>query len=305
MRQIRMCTLVVSVLTAVSATPLLFAEDQAFKNVQLWYSATGKLPHLDHSSASLIFDDSARRLKVKADKQPLDVGYEAVEKVIFEVTRHQRGGWGAAVLGGLAGALISSGQVNDYWCYMEYNLKGKSRPLLLEIDKGSSENVIGKMKEIFSERVQIPGFPLAALFDRKSLKDLNSKHSLRFHAKNRPLPEARPDKSLVVVVCPRIPGPGSGGFQIKLHANDRVVAVMTDGCYSFCHLDPGKYWLVCQAKALATGLELELEPGKEYYFLLDAISQGALYQLSMHTKELVMFHLNGTVYSEWQRKEQK
>ena len=78
------------------------------------------------------------------------------------------------------------------------------------------------------------------------------------------------DKALVVVVCPPLAArfQGKGGIQYKLHANDRVVAVNTMGTYSFAYLDPGDYLLVSQTET-ANGFHINLEAGKDYYFLQD------------------------------------
>jgi hypothetical protein len=88
-----------------------------------------------------------------------------------------------------------------------------------------------------------------------------------------------------------------------LHANDNVVAVNRAGTYSFAYLDPGKYKLVSQSEN-ANGFEMQLEAGKEYYFLQNTF-QGALKWdtgLSRNSPELVMYELNGAYYSRWKQK---
>ena len=92
---------------------------------------------------------------------------------------------------------------------------------------------------------------------------MKSKHKMKADKKNHPLPELKSDKALVVVVCPALAARHAGkGDQIKLHANDKVVAVNKQGTYSFVHLDPGEYQLVSQA-GNPNGFRITLEAGKE------------------------------------------
>lgn len=68
------------------------------------------------------------------------------------------------------------------------------------------------------------------------------------------------------------------------------------------YLDPGDYLLVSQAEN-ASGVRMRLEAGAEYYFLQDTF-MGAWKgrtQLTRHSKELVMYELNGADYSAWSR----
>jgi hypothetical protein len=51
-------------------------------------------------------------------------------------------------------------------------------------------------------------------------------------------------------------------------------------------------------------MKVNLEAGKEYYFLQD-VHMGAWKArtgLSMHTKKVVMYELSGSYYSNWERK---
>src|ERR1039458_6239416 len=50
---------------------------------------------LVESGGDLVLADSARTITVRTKPNPLDIGFDAVEKVIFEQTTHKRGGgWG-------------------------------------------------------------------------------------------------------------------------------------------------------------------------------------------------------------------
>jgi hypothetical protein len=82
-----------------------------------------------------------------------------------------------------------------------------------------------------------------------------------------------------------------------------VIAVNREGSYSIAYLDAGKYKLVSQS-ANANGFDMQLEAGKEYYFLQNTF-QGAFKwetQLSRNSPELVMYELNGAYYSDWDTK---
>ena len=184
---------------------------------------------------------------------------------------------------------------------------GKGEPFLMEIQKDSSDKVIEKSKATFGDRATVAEFSEKPEdVDKNKLKDLQSKHDLKVNKESHPMPEVKPDKALVVVVCPPLAARYAGvGNQFKLHANDQVIAVNRMGTYSFAYLDPGKYKLVSQSEN-ANGFDIELEPGKDYYFLQNTF-QGAWKAqtaLSHNTKELVMYELDGSYYADWKRKGQ-
>jgi hypothetical protein len=217
-----------------------------------------------------------------------------------------RGGALGQVIGGLAGAAIEAKHVKDYWCYIEYKKPdGSVQPYMLEIDKESSPKVIAKMQAILGDKVTVAEFAeKEEKIDKDTLKDLQSKHEMKVEKKNHPVPEIKPDKALVVVVCPPLAARYEGkGNQFKLHANDRVVAVNKMGTYGFVYLDPSEYLLVSQTEN-ASGFRMKLEAGKDYYFLQDTFMGAwkARTTLSRHSKELVMYELSGTHYSDWKRK---
>lgn len=221
-------------------------------------SATNRM--LVSKDGALVFDDTARRVLVRHNDHPLNVGYDDVQRIVFDASTHRRGGfWGSEV----------------------------SR----------------KMQAVFSAKVTVAVFAeRVAVVDTKSLKDGRARHDAKPDKKNQPMPELKADKALVVVVCPSefTLGPAVAGSQYKLHANDSVVAVVREGSYSFAHLDPGDYLLVAQLSN-ANGFRMKLEAGQEYYFLLDTV-RDEVTALSRHSKELVMFELNGAYFSGWKRK---
>lgn len=74
------------------------------------------------------------------------------------------------------------------------------------------------------------------------------------------------------------------------------------GTYSFAYLAPGKYRLATQSEN-ADGFEMELEAGKEYYFMQNTFMGAwkAQTKLSRNTKELAMYEVDGAFWSGWKR----
>jgi len=111
---------------------------------------------------------------------------------------------------------------------------------------------------------------------------------------------SKPDKATVVVVCPKV-GLDPGQDLLKLHANDRVVAINELGSYSFAYLDPGKYKLISQSDDNDSGFETELAAGKTYYFLQNRLPHGRTV-LSRNSGEVVTYLAADTYLSEWKAK---
>lgn len=283
-----------------------FADDAVFEHVKIHRHRSEEKRVLVDKVGVLTFDDSAKKLLFKDDAgDNIEIGYDDIGKVQFEVTTHMRGGALSQVLGGIPGAIIAGQHVHDYWMYVAPSKQG-SEPLLVEIPKDSSEKAIQKAKGIFGDRMSVAEFSeKGEEVNKDTLKDLQSKHDLKVNKESHPLPELKPDKALVVVACPPLAARFAGqGNQFKLHANDRVIAVNRMGTYSFAYLDPGKYKLVSQSEN-ANGFDMDLEAGKDYYFLQN-VFQGAWKAqtaLSHNTKELVMYEVDGSYFSDWKRKE--
>ena len=219
------------------------------QKVKVRFNKNEKDRRLVDKDAHLTLDDGAGKLIVKNDERPLDVSYGDIQKVVFDVSTHMRGGGMSQVVGGIAGAAMASKHVNDYWCYIEYKKPdGSLQPYMLEVEKEAAPALIEKMQAILSGKVTIAEFAeKEEKIEKDTLKDLQSKHDLEVDEKNHPMPEVKPDKALVVVVCPPLAARYQGkGNQFKLHANDRVVAANKMGTYSFVYLDPGDYVLVSQ-----------------------------------------------------------
>lgn len=303
--------IILACLFTLAASNLAWSEQVTFKvKHEFQHANYPKVWWLLQSNAVLMLDDSARRLTITTKPNPLDIGFDAIEKVIFEMTTHMRGGGWGNLLGslGLAPALIGSSienkTVSDYWCYLEYRTADGIRTYMLEIPKDMSAAVVDKMKAMLGSKVTVAAFDESikvikadTLADNKSRQDYK-----RIDAKMNPaVPEPRPDKALIVIANPLIDDPVTQGPLVRLHANDRVIAVNGWGTYAFAYVDPGEYVLAAQMKDTASALRITLVAGKDYYFLEDIVKDGAI--LSRHTQELVMHQVSGSRYADWKPKE--
>ncbi len=284
------------------------AQPVTFKDVKIRLNRGDKDRRLVDKSVDLVFDDSAKQLTVKGYEKPVTISYDDVEKAVFDVTTHMRGGAvgqllvaSGSVAGGVAGIIVEAKHVNDYWFYIGQK---SGRYTVLEIPKELSPQVIDKAKATFGDRVSEYPTQQGEKIEKETLKDLQSKHSLKGDKKQHPIPEIKPDKALVVVVCPPLAARTSGkGIQYKLHANDKVVAVNKQGTYSFAYLDPGDYLLVAQSEN-ASGLKVKLDAGKDYYFLQNTFMGvwKMRTSLSQQSREIVLHELSGAKYADWERK---
>ena len=263
-------------------------------------SPKGKYRMLLCTEGVLKFDDSAKNLTFTG--KPEDnrtLSYNDVGKVVFEVTTHMRGGGMSAVLGP-AGYAIDAQHVSDYWMYVAP--KGtQTEPFLLEISKEESQKVIDHTKAAFGDRVTLAEFAEnGEEIDKSKLKDLQGKYKIKYNKEDHPVPEIKADKALVVILCPALPG-AAGGDVFKFHANDHVVAVNVLGTYSFVYLDPGKYLLASEL-GNANGFEMNLEAGKDYYFMENIFAGWkAKTHLTRNSKELVLYRIEASYLSDWTR----
>lgn len=292
----------------------LTGQQVLFEEVKIRRHRSAERRVLVDKYGTLTFDDSARKLTFESDAgDHIEVGYDAVGKVVFETTTHMRGGALAQVVqaapfaGPVVGGAIAGAHVSNYWFYLRYTEHDRDEAVLLEIPKNASAEVIKKASNVFGSRVTTVDFPdtVGTAIKREDLQALKTKQALKVDKQNHPLPEVKTDKATVVVVCPPLAARDAGrGNQFKLHANDRVIAVNRMGTYSFAYLDPGKYRLVSQSEN-ANGFDMELEAGHEYFFLQNTF-QGFLKgetSLSRNSPELVTYLLEGSYFSDWKPKE--
>lgn len=277
------------------------ADHVVFKDVKIRFNRSATDRRLVDKTVDLVFDDTARQVTVKSSEKPVTIAYDDVRKVVFDVTTHMRGGALGQMLGGISGAMVQAKHVNDYWFYIG---QSSGSYTVLEIPKEASPRVIDKAKALFGDKVVEYPTQQGEKIEKETLKDLQSKHSLNEDKKQHPTPEVKPDKALVVVVCPPLAARSSGkGNQYKLHANDKVIAVNKMGTYSFAYLDPGEYLLASQSEN-ASAIKLNLEGGKDYYFLQNTFMGAwkARTGLSQQSKEIVLHEMSGAEYANWKRK---
>jgi hypothetical protein len=299
-------------LLLLSASPVV-AQKTVFQYVKIHRHRSAEKRVLVDKLGTLTFDDTAKRLIYESDADDhIDVAYDDVERVVFDSATRMRGGVLAAVVGAapLAGpitsAAVAGGHVSDYWFYLKYKSGDRDESALLVVPKNSSARVIAEATGVFGIRATVTDYPQKGeAIKMEDLKALKSKQTLRVDKTNHPMPEIRPDKATVVVVCPPLAARYAGkGNQFKLHANDQVVAVNRPGTYSFAYLDPGRYRLVSQTEN-ANGFEMELDAGHEYFFLQNTF-QGVFKAetgLSRNSPELVMYLLDGSYFAAWKPKE--
>jgi hypothetical protein len=291
----------------------LSAQKTVIENVKIRRHRSAEKRVLVDKLGTLTFDDSARKLTFKSEAgDHIEVGYDDVEKVIFDVTTHMRGGavaqviQAATMVGAIVGSAMAGAPVSDYWLYLDYKDHGQNDTALLVVPKNSSVQAIGKATGTFGSRVTIADFAeKGAAIRLEDLKAVKSKQALTIDKQNHPLPEVKSDKATLVVVCPPLAARDANkGNQFKLHANDQVVAVNRMGTYSFAYLDPGKYRLVSQAED-ANGFEMELEAGHEYFFLQNAFQGVFKWEttLSRNSPEVVTYLAEGSYFSDWKPKE--
>ena len=284
-----------------TAAPSGAADPVVFKDVKIRFNRSATDRRLVDKAVDLVFDDTARQITVKSSEKPVTIAYGDVRKVVFDVTTHMRGGALGQMLGGISGAIVQAKHVNDYWFYIE---QSSGSYTVLEVPKEASPQVIDKAKALFGDRVSEYPTQQGEKIEKETLKDLQSKHSLNEDKKQHPAPELKSGQALVVVVCPPLAARYSGkGTQYKVHANDKVVAVNKMGTYSFAYLEPGEYVLASQSEN-ASAIKLNLEAGKDYYFLQNTFMGAwkARTSLSQQSKEIVLHELSGAEYADWKRK---
>ena len=262
---------------------------------------------------TLTFDDNRRTIMFKDDaNDKLVVPYDSVDKALFETTEHMRGMTPVSFLAGaipfagmVAGPAVAGHHVSDDWFYLEYGSDPHREKVLLQLPQDKFASVINKANNLFEAKVIKAEYVVKGeQFDPSKLPRHKEKDELKIDKRNHPLPEIKPDKAVVVVLCPPVRGGYDGlKYQFKVHANDEVIAVNKWGTYSFAYLDPGKYRLASQSEN-AYWFEMELEAGKSYYFLQNTFQGVVKNQASLtrNSPELVSYLIDGSYYSDWRRK---
>jgi hypothetical protein len=295
--------------------PILFSETTKFEDVKIRRHKSAEKRELVDKVGVLSFDDDARKLTFKSEAgDQFDVPYSDITKIVFDSDTHMNAGAKSVVIGAvspLAGGLVARLHVHDRWLYLEYSQGDHSEKVLLVLPREISDKVTAKTQSLFGERVTIADYSEKGKeivnkdgdIDKSRIPDLKSKHSMSLALKHHPLPESKPDKATIVVVCPPLAARNTGwGNQFKLHANGKVIAVNKMGTYSIAYVDPGKYSLISQSEN-ANGFDMDLKAGKTYYFIQETF-QGFVKgqtKLSRNSPEVVMYLVDGTYFSDWKR----
>lgn len=283
-----------------------------------WVAKSAKNPTLDERKGDLKFDDAAKKLVFESGKQSFDTSYDGVRRIVFDEATHLRPR--RQMLKQIDEQMKRAH--GDYWMYVEFAAPGgQLAKHMLQIPRESAMQVVDKAKQVFAGRVVVTDVHIGVRFDAKTLKEVASKHTFELaERKKHPLPDLKPDKAVIVVVHPIYVSGGGGlllskfvhhkpgemnDYQVKIHANDRVVLVNRVGTYGFAYLDPGDYQIVAKGKLQqGSALQIAAEAGKAYYFLVDDFddSPGFDVQLSQHSPELVMHKLGEAYFAEWAQK---
>jgi len=319
---------IVMVFAFLCAVPFLAqqatAQRVAFDGVRIRFNTNDRKQV--ESSASLVFEDTSRRVLVESGQKPVQINYDDVAQVIFDwrLRIHRRGmakeiglgtltdvyrklgGRGAESIGRTIDNRLDATAINeltDRVMIIQTNAPGSMLQFVIEIGIDDANQVIAKAKQVFEKKVYIPDVQIGYEIDKKNLPDAKTKHAVTI-SKNHPEPQVRQDKALILVACPKANIPGSFGWQMKLHANDSVVAVNRPGTYSFAYVDPGEYLLASQAGFAggnANGFKMKLDAGRDYYFLQNITAENRTV-LSGNPKAIVLFEIGASSFSEWKRK---
>ncbi len=275
----------------------------------------------EYKNAVVVLDDSSRRATISAKNSArIEFDYDAVSKVFVEPNIRVGYSFGAALagfaiggglFGGSIAAAISNPNKMDVTIYLEYKKPdGTMAPVVMSIDKEQSTAALKSIDAAFGNRVTLAGF--SAVPEKADNVDLGTRHLVKGHPTERPVPELRADKALIVVACPT----GTGLDAVKtdkyqkwggyLLVNGKILALNAPGTYSFFYLDPGEYTLVSQVRSPgsaqdATGVRMKVEAGKDYYLIQTIYIAGKFKSfLGWHSKELVMYEIENLFWSDWQ-----
>ena len=300
------------------------AQRVAFNDVRIRFNTNDRKQV--ESPASLIFDDTSRKVLVESGQKPIQINYGDVVQVIFDwrLHIHRRGAATQIGLGTVVDVYRKSGgrgsesigrtiddrlaatekkELTSRVMMIQTKTLGSVSPFAIDIGIDDANAVIAKAKQIFGMNIYIPDVQIGYEFDKKSLPAAKTKHTVTI-GKGHPEPQVRPDKALIVVACPKVDIPGSSGWQMKLHANDSVIAVNKPGTYSFAYVDPGEYLLASQAGFVGgnvNGFKMKLEAGGDYY-LLQNITVDHRTVLSGNPKPIVLLEIGGASFSEWKQR---
>ena len=91
---------------SVTVANLLWAQQAVFEKVKVRFNRSEEDRRLVDKKADLILDESSQRLVVKSEHKPLDIAYDKVQKIVFDVSTHMRGG--------VLGDILADGSAGDH-----------------------------------------------------------------------------------------------------------------------------------------------------------------------------------------------
>src|SRR5262245_60548948 len=186
-RMTRYAPVMIGLLAAVftSAIAPVYAQQTVFEKVKARSSRSDKDRRLVDKEADLVFDDRTRRLVVRCATFPLDISYDSIEAITFEVTTHMRGGFlSEFVTNGLSGMPT----VDDYWFLISYRTPAhEMKAHLLELSRDSSQAVMDKAHAVLGDKVKLGSFvETSDDVNTRDLQDLQSKHDLKIDKSQHP-----------------------------------------------------------------------------------------------------------------------
>jgi hypothetical protein len=254
-------------------------------------------------NVDLVFDDAGTTLRVETHgigavpatdedvPEPFVVRYEDVVRVVLETTTRSNG-------------------APAQWLYFEQKPTVSPQRLLFVTGGSMSAQITAKIRESFGARVAEPRYSPIGGIDSIGLSKAALK--CKYSRLEAAIPEVRPDRALVFVVCPRItdnPRTEIGGAVVRLMIDGREAAANREGTFAYVYVQPGERTIASQTDQskpapphpgeiwappgmrdlFAYGTQMMLEAGHAYYFSQDA-AHGWLF---MRSKETAVYESTG------------
>jgi hypothetical protein len=170
----RKSIILTTALTVASLCNFACGEEKVVFNghVKIRFSKSATDRRLVDKDADFVLDSTAGKLTVRNAEHGLDVRYDDIQKVVFDVSTRMRSGAMSQVVGGLAGAAIASKHVSHYWCYIEYKTAdGSTHQYMVEFPKDESPQAIDKVKAALGDKVTVAEFEeTEATIEKNTLK---------------------------------------------------------------------------------------------------------------------------------------
>ncbi len=258
------------------------AAPAAFQHVTMRSTLTPESQIVVDRDVDLILDDEAATVNVETHRlgarmnrgevipAPFAVSYEDIARVILETTIRPNG-------------------TIAHWFYFERKPGATPARFLLMAGNDNGVAIAAQIRKAFGARAVEPEFQQARSVPAIALP----KPECRYAAVRAPLPQARPDRALVVVVSPRT-GASAGTttrWSAPVLIDGREQGVNDEATYVFAYVEPGEHVVASQKgrqssqgnrPEMADAISQRMEAGKSYYFSQDP-EQGRLFMRSPET----------------------